>query len=85
VRVELKFDPGSSEFGVVTHWLKPTGSDVSAGDELVEIEVDKVVLTLAAPAAGRLVDALFLDGEEVRRGETVAIIETADAAEGGRS
>src|SRR4029453_13782375 len=38
--------------GKITEWLVEEGTEVDAGAELAEIDTDKIVGTLGAPAAG---------------------------------
>jgi pyruvate dehydrogenase E2 component (dihydrolipoamide acetyltransferase) len=40
--------------GKLTRWLRPTGSRVEAGESIVEIETEKAVHEIVAPAAGVL-------------------------------
>jgi len=56
----------SMEDGTIVRWLVEDGGAVAAGQELVEIETDKAVMTYEAEAAGTLAIAA---GE----GETVAV------------
>ena len=40
--------------GTVTQWLKPSGAAVAAGEPVLEIETEKAVAEVVAPAAGIL-------------------------------
>src|SRR5690242_7001137 len=44
----------SMEDGTIVRWQVEDGADVSAGDELVEVETDKAVMPYEAEAAGTL-------------------------------
>ena len=44
----------SMEEGTILKWLKSDGDDVSAGEELVEIETDKANMTYEADESGTL-------------------------------
>ncbi|MGH9312724.1 MAG: 2-oxoglutarate dehydrogenase complex dihydrolipoyllysine-residue succinyltransferase, partial [Vicinamibacterales bacterium] len=59
----------------VARWLKKEGERVSAGDPLVELETDKIDLEVGAPQAGVLARIDRRDGEDVKIGEVLGIIE----------
>jgi 2-oxoglutarate dehydrogenase E2 component (dihydrolipoamide succinyltransferase) len=61
-------------------WLKSVGEAVARDDNLIDLETDKVVLELPAPAAGVLVEVLKNNGETVTSGELIARIDTAASA-----
>jgi 2-oxoglutarate dehydrogenase E2 component (dihydrolipoamide succinyltransferase) len=64
----------------IAKWLKKEGDVVAAGDPLVELETDKIDLEVAAPQAGVLKRIDHRDGEDVKVGEVLGIIdETASA------
>jgi pyruvate dehydrogenase E2 component (dihydrolipoamide acetyltransferase) len=62
------------ETGTVQRWLAVEGHQVVAGDVLLEIETDKVVVEIEAPAAGTLSDVLVREGETVPIGAVLARI-----------
>src|SRR5919197_4067988 len=59
----------------VAKWLKKEGDVVSAGDPLVELETDKIDLEVSAPQAGVLKRINRKDGEDVKVGEVLGVIE----------
>ncbi|MDR1367783.1 MAG: E3 binding domain-containing protein, partial [Candidatus Accumulibacter sp.] len=61
-------------------WHRQIGEGVARGDNLVDIETDKVVLELPAPKAGVLVEILKGAGARVLAGEKIARIDTEAAA-----
>lgn len=63
--------------GTLISWLKKTGESVERGENLVDIETDKVVLELPAPQAGVLTEIVKKDGAVVTSGEVIARIDTA--------
>jgi 2-oxoglutarate dehydrogenase E2 component (dihydrolipoamide succinyltransferase) len=68
----------------VAKWLRKQGDVVSAGDPLVELETDKIDLEVGAPQAGVLSRIDRQDGEDVKVGEVLGIIdESATSAAGG--
>jgi 2-oxoglutarate dehydrogenase E2 component (dihydrolipoamide succinyltransferase) len=57
-------------------WKKKPGEAVKADEILIEIETDKVVLEVPAPAAGVLTEVLKGDGGTVVSGEVIARVDT---------
>ena len=62
------------------NWHKKVGDAVARDENLIDIETDKVVLELPAPAAGVLVELLKGDGGTVMAGELIARIDTEATA-----
>ena len=64
----------------VAKWLRKEGDRVSAGDPLVELETDKIDLEVTAPSAGVLSRIDRKDGEDVKVGEVLGVVdESAEA------
>jgi 2-oxoglutarate dehydrogenase E2 component (dihydrolipoamide succinyltransferase) len=61
-------------------WHKKVGDAVARDENLIDIETDKVVLELPAPAAGVLVKIIKGDGSTVVADELIAVIDTDGAA-----
>ncbi|KAG4080983.1 hypothetical protein HA402_010154 [Bradysia odoriphaga] len=61
-------------------WKKQPGAAVEADEILIEIETDKVVLEVPAPASGVLSEIVKGDGSTVASGELIARIDTAGKA-----
>ncbi|MGV3726572.1 2-oxoglutarate dehydrogenase complex dihydrolipoyllysine-residue succinyltransferase [Hydrogenophaga sp.] len=61
-------------------WKKKPGEAVAADEILIEIETDKVVLEVPAPAAGVLVELVQADGATVAADQLIARIDTAAVA-----
>ena len=64
----------------IARWLRKEGDTVSAGDPLVELETDKIDLEVGAPQAGVLSRIERKDGEDVKVGEVLGVIEESAAA-----
>src|SRR4051794_33326070 len=64
----------------VAKWLKKEGETVNVGDALVELETDKIDLEVAAPQAGILRTITHGDGDDVKVGEVIGVIEEGAAA-----
>jgi len=64
-------------------WKKKPGDAVAADEILIEIETDKVVLEVPAPAAGVMSEIVKGDGGTVVSGEVIAKIDTEAKAGAG--
>ena len=62
------------EEGTVLRWVKNVGDKVSIGDELLEIETDKVNMMVEADAEGYLLKILNGPGDVVPVIQTIAYI-----------
>lgn len=81
--IDVRLDAESLEGtqSVLSGWLKQAGDPVRAHEPIAELETDKVVVELAAPADGVLVELLKEAGQEVLPDDVVARIRT-DASAG---
>ena len=66
----------------ISKWLHKEGDRVSAGDPLVELETDKIDLEVPSPAAGVLSRIDRKDGDDVKVGEVLGVIDEAAQASG---
>jgi len=62
--------------GTLLTWKKKPGDAIAIDEILVEIETDKVVLEVPAPAAGVMAQIVKQDGESVLSEEVIARIDT---------
>ncbi len=69
------------ENGTVTQWHHNVGDNVTQGEELVDIESDKIMNTLDATATGVLRRVLLEVGDTLGVGELIGIIADAEASE----
>ena len=60
--------------GTIQRYFKAQGDSVQAGEPLYEVETEKVLYEVEAPASGTLAAALFPEGATVECGVVVAII-----------
>ncbi len=76
--VEVKVPQLSESVAEATmlQWKKKAGDTVAADEILIEIETDKVVLEVPAPAAGVLSEILVTDGGIVIADQLIARIDT---------
>jgi len=81
-QIEVKVPQLSESVAEATllSWHKKVGEAVARDENLIDIETDKVVLELPAPAAGVIVQIIKNDGGTVVSGETIAIIDTEASA-----
>ena len=59
----------------VAKWLKKPGDSVNAGEPLVELETEKIDLEVSADRAGVLSNIKHQEGEDVKVGEVLAVLE----------
>jgi len=78
MRVEVKVPqlPESVAEATLVSWHRKAGESVRRDESLIEVETDKVVLELPAPASGVLVEILKPDGSTVAGQEAIAVIDT---------
>jgi 2-oxoglutarate dehydrogenase E2 component (dihydrolipoamide succinyltransferase) len=65
----------------VAKWLRREGEVVAVGDPLVELETDKIDLEVSAPQGGVLKRIDRKDGEDVKVGEILGVIEEATGSQ----
>src|SRR5512143_1074188 len=78
VRVPALSDSVAS--GTLLPWRKQVGETVARDETLVDLETDKVILEIPAPASGTLVELRREEGATVKADEGVAVIETGEGA-----
>jgi len=80
--VEVKVPQLSESVAEATllQWKKKPGEAVAIDEIIIEIETDKVVLEVPAPAAGVLVELVQADGATVASDQVIARIDTAAQA-----
>jgi pyruvate dehydrogenase E2 component (dihydrolipoamide acetyltransferase) len=71
----------SMQLGKITSWIAAEGDDVSVGDELADIETDKIAGTLEAASAGTLRRIIAKVGEDVPVSGTIALIAPAEVSD----
>ncbi|MGD9408609.1 MAG: 2-oxoglutarate dehydrogenase complex dihydrolipoyllysine-residue succinyltransferase [Thiohalocapsa sp.] len=72
--------PESVADATVLTWYKQPGDTVKQDENLVDLETDKVVLEVPAPAAGRLAEHKVKEGDVVEADALLAVIEAGAAA-----
>jgi pyruvate dehydrogenase E2 component (dihydrolipoamide acetyltransferase) len=71
----------SMRLGKVTSWIVGVGDDVSVGDELADIETEKITGTLEASDAGTVRRIVAQVGEDVPVSGTIALIAPGTVSE----
>jgi 2-oxoglutarate dehydrogenase E2 component (dihydrolipoamide succinyltransferase) len=75
IEVRVPTLPESVADATLVSWHKKPGDSVKRDENLVDLETDKVVLEIPAPADGVLGEILRGDGETVTTGDVIANIE----------
>ena len=83
MKIEIKAPtfPESVADGVVSAWHKAAGESVARDELLVEIETDKVVMEVVAPAPGVIEAILVGEGETILSETLLATLVEGEAAE----
>ncbi|AKS41900.1 2-oxoglutarate dehydrogenase complex dihydrolipoyllysine-residue succinyltransferase [Wenzhouxiangella marina] len=81
--VEIKVPnlPESVSDATVAKWHKQPGDFVARDENLVDLETDKVVLEVPAPADGILKEIVAEAGETVTEGQALGVLEEGEAPE----
>jgi 2-oxoglutarate dehydrogenase E2 component (dihydrolipoamide succinyltransferase) len=80
IEVRVPQLPESVADATLVAWHKQPGDAVARDENLVDLETDKVVLEVPAPAAGVLKEIKLKDGTTVTSGQLLAVIEEGAAA-----
>jgi 2-oxoglutarate dehydrogenase E2 component (dihydrolipoamide succinyltransferase) len=83
IEVRVPQLPESVADATIVLWHKKPGDAVARDENLVDLETDKVVLEVPAPAAGTLTEIKLTDGTTVTSGQLLAVIEPGAAAGAG--
>ncbi len=80
--IEIKVPPlpESVTDATLVAWHKSVGQGVARDENLVDLETDKVVLEVPAPAAGTISKIVVEDGATVVAGDLLAILEEGEVA-----
>lgn len=80
IEIKAPTFPESVADGTVATWYKQPGEACARDEHIVDIETDKVVLEVVAPADGVLKEILKAEGDIVLSDEVLAIFESGAAA-----
>lgn len=62
----------------ILRWLKTEGARVQKGEALLEVETDKVNVEIESPDEGELQEVTAREGDFVKFGAAVAVVEKPD-------
>ena len=65
--------------GTLTSWLFTEGSSFNAGDNLAEIETEKITIEIPAQSAGKITKILVKEGSNVKVGEVIGEFTNKDS------
>jgi 2-oxoglutarate dehydrogenase E2 component (dihydrolipoamide succinyltransferase) len=80
IEVKVPQLPESVTDATLVSWHKAAGDAVSRDESLVDLETDKVVLEVPAPASGVLKEIRVEDGATVTSGDVLAVLEEGEVA-----
>jgi len=80
IEVRVPQLPESVADATLVAWHKQPGDAVSRDENLVDLETDKVVLEVPAPAAGVMKELKVQNGAVVTSGQLLALLEEGDVA-----
>lgn len=81
IEVKVPMLPESVADATVATWHKKPGDTVTRDENLVDLETDKVMLEVPAPADGILKEILKPSGDVVQANQVIAVIEAGKAAQ----
>lgn len=79
IEIKAPTFPESVQEGNIATWHKQPGESVTRDELLVDIETDKVVLEVVAPADGTLQEVLKAEGDVVLSNEVIARVVAGEA------
>ncbi|HLU07203.1 MAG TPA: 2-oxoglutarate dehydrogenase complex dihydrolipoyllysine-residue succinyltransferase, partial [Woeseiaceae bacterium] len=80
IEIKVPALPESVSDATLVAWHKKPGDSISRDENLVDLETDKVVLEVPAPASGTLKEIRVEDGATVTAGDVLAILEEGEGA-----
>ena len=79
VEVELpEVEGNNGDEATVSFWYVEEDEEVEEGEDIAEMITEKTTFNVTAPVSGRLVEILAQEGDVVKIGDIMAIIETED-------
>ena len=66
----------------IAKWLKKPGDSVAVGEAVVELETEKIDLEVSAEKSGVIASIARQEGEDVKIGELLAVVDESGAAAG---
>jgi len=77
---EVRFPPLEDDVveGVITYWHFEEGEEVEELDDLVEVSSAESTYSIPSPISGVLIERCVNEGEKVKVGDNLAIVNTLD-------
>lgn len=75
MEVKLPFLAEGVDICTVSFWHVTVGDSVEEGDDLVEMQTSKAAFNVPSPCAGTITEIVVNEGDEVRVGDVICIIE----------
>ena len=72
--IRMPFGDLTVSEGKMHKWRVNVGDIVRAKDIVAEIETDKALVEIEAPAGGTVIELLAVEGQIVKMGETIGVI-----------
>lgn len=79
IEIKVPVLPESVADATVAKWYKKVGDVVARDEQLVDLETDKVMLEVPAPAPGVITKILVKEGQTVKAGTQLAILTEGEA------
>ena len=83
IEIKVPVLPESVADALLSAWHKQVGEFIEEGENLVDLETDKVMLEVPATVSGILKEIKVEEGTDVTEGTLLAIIEAGEAPKAG--
>ena len=77
IEIKVPALPESVADATISKWYKKNGDNVEDGENLVDLETDKIMLEVCASASGVIKEILVSEGGVVKSGELLAVLSSA--------
>jgi len=77
MKVEIKVPKVTVEdqSGTLTHWFKKDGEQVKEKEEIADVMIGKLTVTIESPASGKL-NIIVKENEVITQGQLIGTVET---------
>ena len=72
--INMPFGDLTVDSGKLVRWTVEDGAKVAKGDIVAEIETDKAVVEIEAPAAGIVAQVVKTVGQDIKMGATIGVV-----------
>ena len=66
----------------IVEWFVSVGEEVEENQKIADVETDKAIVSMPAPATGRIIDLAAAEGERIQVGSLLLVMEVAGEALG---